>query len=382
MRSVLRVSTAVAPPRSEWSVEKCARFAARRDYHLIKSLCNDRATLIVARELGLVPGAPKVDSTTTQETQGDQGGSDTSAATSRRRARRPRKKREARKQEDQDPLDEEQEEERAAAAAEAPGAAAPTTGSSAKAADAAAGEGTIAAQPAGPVATPASAAPAAGKVGTADMDMGGREKRGAESAGFATPEKEKGGDEQQQGAVGRGGSGGGSGRGRKKRLAFENKQGDKKPEEETVPDDIKYAETRRRVAAMSKEEREGRQHSAMMMTAAIEIVGFSQYLNEEKLFCDLFFRDGFETCIHTVGDFQYVGIPEEGIKRMLAGPQRDPRVAGMLGSHDCIRALDHRGPRAEPEGSCHGGDGTMGAQQAEAGGGGISNFINTILRRP
>ena len=60
VRSSLRVSAAAAPrrQRSEWSVDQCARFAALKEYHLIRALTNDLRTLAEARKVGLLPEAP------------------------------------------------------------------------------------------------------------------------------------------------------------------------------------------------------------------------------------------------------------------------------------------------------------------------------------
>ena len=58
MGAVFSSSPRSAAPHGCWSTERCARFAARREYHLIKSLVNDRATLAAARDAGLIAAAP------------------------------------------------------------------------------------------------------------------------------------------------------------------------------------------------------------------------------------------------------------------------------------------------------------------------------------
>ena len=57
MGAVFSSSIRSAAPHGCWSTERCARFAARREYHLIKSLVNDRATLAAARDAGLIAAA-------------------------------------------------------------------------------------------------------------------------------------------------------------------------------------------------------------------------------------------------------------------------------------------------------------------------------------
>ena len=57
MGAVFSSSPRSAAPHGCWSTERCARFAARREYHLIKSLVNDRATLAAARDAGLIAAA-------------------------------------------------------------------------------------------------------------------------------------------------------------------------------------------------------------------------------------------------------------------------------------------------------------------------------------
>ena len=58
MGAVFSSSPRSTAPHGCWSTERCARFAARREYHLIKSLVNDRATLAAARDAGLIAAAP------------------------------------------------------------------------------------------------------------------------------------------------------------------------------------------------------------------------------------------------------------------------------------------------------------------------------------
>lgn len=353
MQKGFRVVGAAAPPRGEWSVEQCARFAARRDFHLIKALVNDLPTLEKARGHGLLPKPPGGVEGTHKE---EPGGSDASsgATQARRCNRRPRRKTEARKAKEQQQFEQKQERKRAAAsradAVHAADAAAPTPSpeaevhgteqrAAAEAAPAAAEPGTTAAMV--PAAVGTEAAPA--------MQIGGREKRGASSVGFTTPEKEKGGDEgKQQGAVGRGGSGGGSGRDRKKRLTFkrDEQQGDEEPTEEQG-NAIKYADTRARIAAMPPAEAANRQHHAMMVMDAIEAAGYRAYLDEEKLMCDLCFRPGFERGVMTVDDWEFLGISaEQALGIIEVQKQERTRQAGDAGADNSSRvpeASDHRG---------------------------------------
>ena len=257
---------------------------------------------------------------------------------------------EARKAKEQQRFEEKQEWKRAAARAEAVHAAHVAAlkateaqhteeRAAAEAAPAAAEPGTTAAMV--PAAVGTEAAPA--------MQIGGREKRGASSVGFTTPEKEKGGDEgKQQGAVGRGGSGGGSGRDRKKRLTFkkDEQQGDEEPTEEQE-NAIKYADTRARIAAMPRAEAANRQHHAMMVMGAIEAAGYRAYLDEEKLMCDLCFRPGFERGVMTVDDWEFLGISaEQALGIIEVQKQEQTRRAGDAGADNSSRApeaSDHRG---------------------------------------
>jgi hypothetical protein len=41
------------PPRAAWNVEECARFAALKEYELLRLLSTDKKAMTTARRLGL-----------------------------------------------------------------------------------------------------------------------------------------------------------------------------------------------------------------------------------------------------------------------------------------------------------------------------------------
>ena len=325
MRSSLRVSTPAQPrrQRSEWSVDQCARFAALKEYHLIRALTNDLRTLAEARKVGLLPEAPHQGAEGDKEEQ-DGFATQNGATRKRRRKRRPPK--EAREDKEQ-PQDEGTEDDHRpaapAAAAKEPGVATPeaTTASSTEATQAAASA-------AAPI--PAELAPASAQPGTAAgmeeaptstmaIDEEAHEKRGSRKVrGYATPEKEAGGESSCRETRVAGG-----GKSRRKRLEY-REQDEQKIWNATG--EINYNEVRAQMQAMPKDELNSRQQHATQLAAKIESVGYARHLDDCKLHCRLVFKPGFEVGIYTAADLADLGIPTEGIEMVMEDQDAEGRA--------------------------------------------------------
>ena len=256
MRGSLRVSTPAQPrrQRSEWSVDRCARFAVRKEYHLIRALINDLRTLAEARKVGLLPGAPHGAHEGDKEEQ-DGFAEQPGATRKRRRKKRPPK--EARREKEQPQVEGKEGDHRpaaVAAAAKGPGVAASeaTTAPSTEATQAAAAAAASTPAQLAPPAQPGTAAGTeeAPASAMAIVETQAHEKRGSrKERGYATPEKEAGGASSCRETRVAGG-----GKSRRARLDFREQDQDKIM---NATGEIDYNEVRAQMQAMPKSSRAG-----------------------------------------------------------------------------------------------------------------------------
>jgi hypothetical protein len=315
MRSSLRVSTPAQPrrQRSEWSVDRCARFAALKEYHLIRALINDLRTLAEARKVGLLPGAPHGAHEGDKEEQ-DGFAEQPGATRKRRRKRRPPK--EACRDKEQPQVEGNEGDHRPAApaaAAKGPGVAASeaTTAPSTEATQAAAAAAApMPAEPAPAPATDAAAGTEEAPASAMAIDEKAREKRGSrKERGYATPEKEAGGASScREHRVA------GGGKSRRARLEFREQDQDKIW---NATGEINFNEVRAQMQAMPKDELKSRQQHATQLAAKIESAGYARHLDDCELHCRLIFKPGFEVGIYTAADLADLGIPTEGIEMVM-----------------------------------------------------------------
>jgi hypothetical protein len=324
VRSSLRVSAAAAPrrQRSEWSVDQCARFAALKEYHLIRALTNDLRTLAEARKVGLLPEAPHQGAEGDKEEQ-DGFATQNGATRKRRRKRRPPKEAREDKEQPQDEGTEGDHRPAAAAAAKEPGVAAPaaTTAPSTEATQAAAAAAASTPAQLAPPAQPGTAAGTeeAPASAMAIVETQAHEKRGSrKERGYATPEKEAGGASSCRETRVAGG-----GKSRRARLDFREQDQDKIM---NATGEIDYNEVRAQMQAMPKDELESRQQHATQLAAKIESVGYARHLDDCKLHCRLVFKPGFEVGIYTAADLADLGIPTEGIEMVMEDQDAEGRA--------------------------------------------------------